>query len=65
MSRGFMDLRDWIARLEKENELRRVRAEVDWDREIGAVCFAIVVLSQRTARREPVAAVESVLSSRD
>ena len=37
MSRGFIDLRAWIALLEKENELRRVRAEVDWDREIGAV----------------------------
>ena len=37
MSQGFMDLRAWIALLEKENELRRVRAEVDWDREIGAV----------------------------
>ena len=37
MSKGFMDMRQWIALLEKENELRRVRAEVDWDREIGAV----------------------------
>ena len=37
MSQGFMDLRQWIALLEKQNELRRVRAEVDWDREIGAV----------------------------
>jgi UbiD family decarboxylase len=37
MSQGFMDLRAWIALLEKENELRRIRAEVDWDREIGAV----------------------------
>src|SRR2546422_11718775 len=37
MTRGFMDLRGWLALLEKENELRRIRAEVDWDREIGAV----------------------------
>src|SRR5258705_11648884 len=37
MSKGFMDMRQWIALLEKDNELRRVRAEVDWDREIGAV----------------------------
>src|SRR5204863_3489249 len=37
MSQGFMDLRQWIALLEKQNELRRIRAEVDWDREIGAV----------------------------
>ena len=37
MSQAFMDLRQWIALLEKENELRRIRAEVDWDREIGAI----------------------------
>src|SRR5205809_6219552 len=37
MTRAFMDLRGWLALLEKENELRRIRAEVDWDREIGAV----------------------------
>src|SRR5439155_21578712 len=37
MTRGFMDVRGWLALLEKENELRRIRAEVDWDREIGAV----------------------------
>ena len=34
---GFMDLREWIAALEKDGELRRIRAEVDWDREIGAL----------------------------
>jgi UbiD family decarboxylase len=34
---GFIDLRQWIALLEKEGELRRIRAEVDWDREIGAI----------------------------
>ena len=34
---AFMDLRDWIALLEKEGELRRITAEVDWDREIGAI----------------------------
>src|SRR2546428_7661205 len=37
MSKGFMDMQQWIALLEKEDELRRIRAEVDWDREIGAV----------------------------
>src|SRR5204862_178190 len=38
MSRmAFMDLREWIAVLEKDGELRRIRAAVDWDREIGAV----------------------------
>ena len=34
---GFVDLREWLARLEKEGELRRVTAEVDWDRELGAI----------------------------
>src|SRR5215813_13068051 len=34
---GFMDLRQWMALLEKEGELRRISAQVDWDREIGAI----------------------------
>ena len=34
---SFMDLRQWIALLEKEGELRRITAPVEWDREIGAV----------------------------
>ena len=34
---SFMDLRQWIGRLEQDNELRRITAEVDWDREIGAI----------------------------
>ncbi len=34
---GFLDTRQWIANLEQQGELRRIRAEVDWDREIGAV----------------------------
>jgi 4-hydroxy-3-polyprenylbenzoate decarboxylase len=36
-AKGFMDLREWIAMLDREGELRRIGAEVDWDREIGAV----------------------------
>ncbi|PYM36176.1 MAG: UbiD family decarboxylase, partial [Candidatus Rokuibacteriota bacterium] len=32
-----MDLRQWITLLEKEGELRRITAEVDWDRELGAI----------------------------
>jgi 4-hydroxy-3-polyprenylbenzoate decarboxylase len=39
---GFMDLRQWIGVLEKEGELHRVRAEVDWDREIGAVARRVL-----------------------
>ena len=34
---GFLDMRQWMAQLEQHGELRRIKAEVDWDREIGAV----------------------------
>jgi 4-hydroxy-3-polyprenylbenzoate decarboxylase len=30
-------MRQWMAQLEQHGELRRIKAEVDWDREIGAV----------------------------
>jgi 4-hydroxy-3-polyprenylbenzoate decarboxylase len=39
---SFMDLRQWIALLEKEGELRRITAPVDWDREIGAVARRVL-----------------------
>ena len=29
---SFMDLRQWMQVLDKEGELRRITAEVDWDR---------------------------------
>lgn len=31
------DLREWIGSLEEKGELKRIRAEVDWDEEIGAI----------------------------
>src|SRR5579862_5036636 len=34
---GFLDMRQWMAQLEQHGELRRIKAEVDWDREIGAI----------------------------
>ena len=34
---GREDLRSWIELLESNGELRRVKTEVDWDREIGAI----------------------------
>ena len=34
---AYQDLRDWIKRLESENELLRIKAEVDWDVEIGGI----------------------------
>ena len=39
---AFMDLRQWIALLEREGELRRIKAEVDWDREIGAIARRVL-----------------------
>jgi UbiD family decarboxylase len=39
---GFMDLRQWLARLDKEGELRRITAPVDWDREIGAIARRVL-----------------------
>src|ERR1035441_9831226 len=39
---SFMDMRQWITLLEKERELRRITAEVDWDREIGAVARRVL-----------------------
>ena len=34
---GYKDLREFIARLESEGELQRIKVEVDWNLEIGAV----------------------------
>ena len=31
------DLREWIDDLEERNDLKRIKAEVDWDEEIGAI----------------------------
>jgi len=40
--KGFMDLRQWIGLLEQEGELRRITAEVHWDRELGAVARRVL-----------------------
>src|SRR5207344_747668 len=42
MPMGFMDMRQWMSLLEKEGELRRITAEVDWDREIGAIARRVL-----------------------
>jgi len=34
---AYKDFREWIAKLEEEGELLRIKAEVDWRGEIGAV----------------------------
>ena len=31
---AFTDLREWLGRLDKDGELRRITAEVDWDRDM-------------------------------
>src|SRR5256714_13941101 len=38
----FRGRRQWIALLEKEGELRRITAEVDWNREIGAIARRVL-----------------------
>lgn len=37
---AYNGLREWLAKLEEEGELRRIKAEVDWNEEIGAVAQA-------------------------
>src|SRR5438552_4411327 len=39
---GFMDLRQWLGLLEKTGDLRRIGAEVHWDRELGAVARRVL-----------------------
>src|SRR5262245_34982131 len=39
---GFVDLREWIEALDKQGELRRISARVDWDREIGAIARRVL-----------------------
>jgi len=34
---AYKDLREWMDKLEGEGLLRRIKAEVNWDREIGAI----------------------------
>ena len=34
---GFTDLRHFIATLERSGELVRIKREVDWDMEVGAI----------------------------
>jgi UbiD family decarboxylase len=34
---GYTDLRDWLAMLDAEGELKRIKAEVDWNLELGSI----------------------------
>ena len=39
---GFLDMRQWLSQLEQHGELRRIKAEVNWDRELGAVARRVL-----------------------
>lgn len=39
---GFLDQRAWIAMLEEAGEVARVKAAVDWNGEIGAICRRVL-----------------------
>src|SRR5438128_8978345 len=39
---SFVDMREWITRLDTEGELRRIAAPVDWDRELGAIARRVL-----------------------
>lgn len=43
----YKDLREWIATLEKEGELKRIQAEVDWDEEIGGITRRVFSMKER------------------
>ena len=56
---GFLDLRQWINLLEQQGELRRIKAEVDWDREIGAVTRRVLT------KKGPALLFENIKGYRD
>ena len=56
---GFLDLRQWMSLLEQQGELRRIKAEVDWDREIGAVTRRVL------AKKGPALLFENIKGYRD
>jgi UbiD family decarboxylase len=39
---AFKDMRQWMAHLDQNGELRRIAAEVDWDREVGAIARRVL-----------------------
>ena len=56
---GCLDLRQWMNLLEQQGELRRIKAEVDWDREIGAVTRRVL------AKKGPALLFENIKGYRD
>jgi UbiD family decarboxylase len=39
---AFKDMRQWMAHLDQNGELRRIAAGVDWDREVGAIARRVL-----------------------
>jgi 4-hydroxy-3-polyprenylbenzoate decarboxylase len=56
---GFMDLREWMAALETAGELRRIKASVDCDREIGAIARRVLERKGPALLFENIAGYES------
>jgi UbiD family decarboxylase len=56
---AYSDLREWIQVLEKEGELTRVKKEVDWDLELGAVA------RENMDRNGPALLFENIKGHRD
>ena len=56
---AYESLRDWIARLEEEGELKRVAAEVDWSLELNAI------VQQVRDQEGPALLFESIKGYRD
>ena len=58
------DLRDFIATCEKEGELRRVKAEVDWELELSHICKVVEEKSGPALLFENVKGYKSPVSDR-
>ena len=56
---GSKDLRSWLETLEAEGELKRIKAEVDWEGEIGAI------LRRLSAERGPAVLFENIKGHKD
>jgi 4-hydroxy-3-polyprenylbenzoate decarboxylase len=44
---GFASLREWIAKLDEEGELKKINVEVDWDEEIGGITRRVFNLKEK------------------
>ena len=56
---NIKDLRSWISLLESKDELRRIKAEVNWDKELGAICRRV------TSREGPALMFENIKGYKD